>query len=87
MSQQENYKKRVWGQLENIHSRKTLKLRWNSRVCFAKNFRSVSAAVRGSISERDGLIPGQEYNRGREAAYQSSQELRSQAEATGATQG
>ena len=54
--------------MENTHSGRALKLSWNSRAWFAKNFRSVSVAARGSIVERDGLIPGQECNKGREAA-------------------
>ena len=53
--------------MENTHSGKALKLSWNSRVWFAKNFRSVLTAARGSIGERDGLILGQECNKGREA--------------------
>ena len=41
---------------------------------FAKNFKSVSAAARGSIGEGDGVGRGQEYNKSREAANQSSVE-------------
>ena len=95
MFQREKYKKRAWGQLENKHIGRALKLSWNSRAWFAKNFRSVSATARGSIGEGDGLIPGQEYNEGREvadrgsakvAATQLSQEPnRGNAEASGAT--
>ena len=82
--------------MENTHIGRALKLSWNSRAWFAKNFKSVSAAVRGSIGERDGLIPGQECNEGKEAAdrgnveavaTQLSQEPgRGSAEASGATQ-
>ena len=60
--------------MEKAHIGRALKLRWNSRVWFAKNFRSVSAAERGSIGEGDGLVLGQEYNKGIEAAYRGSAE-------------
>ena len=60
--------------MENTHTSRALKLSWNSRAWFAKNFRSVSAAARGNIGEGDGLVPGQEYNEGKEGAYQSSVE-------------
>ena len=40
----------------------------------AKNFRSVLAVARGSIGEGHGVVPGQEYNKGKEAAHQSSAE-------------
>ena len=50
----------AWGQLENTHSGMALKLSWNSRAWFAKNFRSVSVGAKGSIGKRDGLILGQE---------------------------
>ena len=56
--------------MENTHIGRALKLRWNSRAWFVKNFISVSAAVSGSIGEGDGIVPGQEYNEGIEAAYQ-----------------
>ena len=72
MFQQEKYKKMASGQLENTHIGRALKLSWNSMAWFAKNFRSVSAAARGSIGEGDGLAPGQEYNEGEEAANQGS---------------
>ena len=71
--QREKYK-RAWGQLENTHSGRAPKLSWNSRAWFAKNFRSVSVAARRSIGERDGVVLGQEYNEGREGAFQSSVE-------------
>ena len=57
MFQREKYKKRAWGQLENTHSGRAVKLSWNSRAWFAKNFKSVSTTSRGSIGERDGLVP------------------------------
>ena len=98
MFQQEKYKKMASSQLENTHIGRALKLSWNFGAWFAKNFISASAVARGSIGERDGLIPGQEYNRGREATYQGSAEAaksytiqkrprRGSAKAAGATQG
>ena len=60
--------------MENRHTGKELKLSWNPRVWFAKNFRSFSTSVRGSIGKGDGLVPSQEYNEGREGAVQSSAE-------------
>ena len=82
---------------EHTHSGRALKLSWNSRVWFAKNFESVSAAARGNIGEEDGLVPGQEYNKGKEAANRGGAEAattqlsrepsRGSAEASGATQG
>ena len=44
--------------MENTHIGRALKLSWNSRAWFAKNFRSVSAAERGSIGEGDGVVLG-----------------------------
>ena len=38
------------------------------------HFKSVSTTERGSIGEGDGLVPGQEYNEGREATGQGSVE-------------
>ena len=72
MENTHKYKSRARGQLENTHIGRALKLSWNFRAWFAKNFRSVSAAARGSIGKGDGLAPGQQYNEGKEAAYQSS---------------
>ena len=72
--QQENYEKTAWDQLENTHSGITLKLSWNYRAWFAKNFISVSAAARGSIGKGDGVVPGQECNEGREAENHISAE-------------
>ena len=72
MFQREKYKKRAWGQLENTHSGRALKLNWNHRELFAKNFKSVSTPARGSIGERDGLIPSQEYKKGKEATNRGS---------------
>ena len=60
--------------MENTHTGRALKLSRDSRAWFAKNFGSVSVAARGSIGKGDGLIPGQEYNEGREAAFQTSAE-------------
>ena len=60
--------------MENTHISGALKLSSDSRAWFAKNFRSVSAAARGSVGEGDGLVLGQEYNEGREAAFQTSVE-------------
>ena len=58
--------------MENTHTGRELKLSWNSRAWFAKNFRSVSTVARGSIGKGDGLVPGQEYNEGREGAIKSN---------------
>ena len=58
--------------MENTHTSRALKLSWNSRAWFAKNFISVSAAVKGSIGKTDGLIPGQECNKGRESSRLSN---------------
>ena len=58
--------------MENTHTSRALKLSWNSRAWFAKNFISVSVAARGSIGKGNGLVPGQEYNDGREATDQGS---------------
>ena len=74
MFQWENYNKRVWGQLENTHSGRALKLSWNSRAWFAKNLKSVSAAERGSIGEGDGVVPCQECHEGIKAIDQSNME-------------
>ena len=63
--------------MENTHTGRVLKLSWNFRVWFAKNFRSVSIAVRGSIGKGDGVVPRQEYNEGRGGAIQSSAEAAS----------
>ena len=60
--------------MENTHTGRALKLSWNFRAWFAKNFRSVSAVARGSIGERDSVILGQEYNEGREVTDQCSVE-------------
>ena len=58
--------------MENTHTGRALKLCWNSRAWFAKNFRSVSAAATGIIGEGNGVVLGQEYNEGREATDQGS---------------
>ena len=83
--------------MENTHIGRALKLSWNSRAWLAKNFKSVSVGVRGSIGKGDGLVPGQEYNEGREGAFQSSAEAattqpnqepnRGSVEATGGQEG
>ena len=59
---------------EHTQSGRALKLCWNSRAWFAKNFIIVSATARGCIGERDGLIPGQEYNEGRQATFSTKAE-------------
>ena len=91
------YKGKAWDQLGKTNSGRALRLSWNSKAWFAKNFRSVSAAARGSIGKGDGLVPGQEYNKDKEAIDQGSAEVaatesswepnRGSAEATGSQEG
>ena len=60
--------------MENTHSGRALRLNWNSRERgLLRISRSLSAATRGSIGERDDLIPGQESTRGREAPVRAVQ--------------
>ena len=49
VSQREKYKGKAWGQLENTHEGRALRLSWNSRAGLLRISKSVLAAVRGSI--------------------------------------
>ena len=72
--QQEKYKRKARGQLEDTHTANALKLSRNFGTGFGKDFKLSLECSEGQRLARDDLIQGREYSNREAASYQGSAE-------------